>query len=98
MEQYIPENWILIGKRKGLGLTQEEVAEKAGVTLKQYQSYESCAGREFSSSSMRIVGQVLAALELDPTDFANGEYSWKSLDGDTRPASVRWESHCEQHG
>ena len=71
----VPDRGILIGQREKMGLTQEEVAKKAGVTLKQYQMYESHDGREFSSTSMRIVNAVLTALELDPTAFANGEYS-----------------------
>jgi len=71
---YVPESGLLRGQREKLGFTQEQVAEKAGITLKQYQSYESCEGREFSSSSMRIVNAVLTVLELDPTSFANGKY------------------------
>lgn len=89
-EHYIPDHGILIGRREELGLTQEEVAEKAGVTLKQYQSYESCDGREFRTSSWGIVNAVLTALQLDPTDFTNGEYSWESEDGDTRPVKERF--------
>ena len=71
----VPERGMLIRQREKLGLTQEEVAERAGITLKQYQQYESHEGREFSSSSMRIVNAVLKVLELDPTAFANGEYA-----------------------
>ena len=77
--KYIPERGILIGQREKLGLTQEEVAEKAGITLKQYQLYESHEGREFSSSSMRIVNAVLEVLELDPTAFAQGEYTFEAV-------------------
>ena len=90
MEKYIPQHGILIGRREELGLTQEEVAKRAGISLKQYQNYESDEGREFSDSSWRIVNAVLSVLELDPTDFANGEYSWQSLSGDTRPVKVRF--------
>ena len=75
----VPDRGVLIGQREKLGLTQEEVAKKAGVTLKQYQMYESHDGREFSSTSMRIVNAVLTALELDPTAFANGDYSLEPL-------------------
>ena len=78
----VPDRGVLIGQREKLGLTQEEVAEKAGVTLKQYQMYESHDGREFSSTSMRIVNAVLTVLELDPTAFANGEYSMRPLSED----------------
>ena len=79
---YVPERGILIGQREKLCLTQEEVAKKAGIKLEQYQMYESHDGREFSSSSMRIVNAVLTALELDPTAFAKGEYSMRPLSED----------------
>jgi transcriptional regulator with XRE-family HTH domain len=78
----VPERGILIEQREKLGLTQEEVAKKSGVTLKQYQMYESHDGREFSSTSMRIVNAVLTALDLDPTAFAKGEYSLRPLPED----------------
>jgi len=81
-EVIVPDRGILIGQREKLGLTQEEVAKKAGIKLEQYQKYESHGGREFSSSSMRIVNAVLTALELDPTAFANGEYSFEPLPED----------------
>jgi len=79
---FIPERGVLIGQREKLGLSQEEVAQKAGIKLEQYQKYESLDGREFSSSSMRIVNAVLTALELDPTTFANGDYSFEPLPED----------------
>lgn len=77
----VPENGMLIGQRKKLGLSQEEVAKKAGIKLEQYQRYEEI-GANISSSSMRIVNAVLTALELDPTAFANGEYSFEPLPED----------------
>jgi len=77
----VPDKGVLIGQREKLGMTQEEVAVKAGIKLEQYQMYESHESR-FSSSSMRIVNAVLTALELDPTAFANGEYSFEPADGD----------------
>lgn len=77
----VPENGMLICQRKKLGLSQEDVAEKAGIKLEQYQRYEEI-GANISSSSMRIVNAVLTALELDPTAFANGEYSFEPLPED----------------
>lgn len=74
----VPENGILKGQREKLGLTQEDVAKKAGIKLEQYQRYEEI-GVNISSSSMRIVNAVLTALELDPTSFANGEYYLEPL-------------------
>jgi len=73
--RYVPDRGVLLRQREKLCLTQEEVAKKAGIKLSQYQMYESHDGREFSSTSMRIVVAVLTALNLDLTAFANGEYS-----------------------
>ena len=77
----VPDKGILIGQREKLGMTQEEVAAKAGIKLEQYQMYEGHESR-FSSSSLRIVNAVLTALELDPTTFASGEYFFEPADGD----------------
>ncbi|GHU97737.1 hypothetical protein FACS1894211_00090 [Clostridia bacterium] len=74
----VPENAMLISQREKLGLTQEETAKKAGVTLEQYRRYEK-KGVNISSSSVRIVNAVLTALELDPTLFKKGEYSLMPL-------------------
>ena len=70
---YLPENAVLITQREKLGLSQDAVAQRAGITLEQYQRYEK-QGVNISSSSLRIVNAVLTALELDPTAFANGDY------------------------
>ena len=78
----VPDHGMLIGQREKLGLTQEEVAKRAGITLKQYQTYESCEGREFSSSSYQIVHAVLKALELDTSAFGKGEYVFEELPED----------------
>ena len=77
----VPENGMLIGQREKLGLTQEEVAQRAGIKLEQYQRYEQC-GVNISSSSLRIVHAVLKALELDTTAFDNGAYVLKPLPED----------------
>ena len=79
-ERYVPENWILIKQREKLGLSQEEVAERAGIKLEQYQRFESMEHQSsFPVSSMRIVNAVLTVLELDPTAFVKGEYSFETL-------------------
>ena len=80
-EVYVPDRGILIGQRKKLGLSQEEVAKKAGIKLEQYLKYESHDGH-FSTSSMRIVNAVLTALELDPTSFAEGKYAFRPVTED----------------
>lgn len=77
----VPENWMLIKQREKLGLSQEETAKKAGITLKQYQKFES-GDRNISSSTFRIVNAVLTALELDITAFDNGDYTLEPLSDD----------------
>lgn len=77
----VPERGMLIGQREKLGLSQEDVAAKAGIKLEQYQKFESHENR-FSSSSLRIVNAVLTVLELDPTAFAKGEYVFEPLPED----------------
>lgn len=74
-ERYVPENWILRDAREKLGLTQQQVSDKARIQLRQYQRFES-GERELSSSSFNIAHKVLNALELDLTSFANGDYSF----------------------
>lgn len=80
-EVYVPDRWKLIKQREKLGLSQEEVAAKAGIKLEQYQRYESTENG-FTSSSLRIVNAVLMALELDTTAFANGKYAFEPLPED----------------
>ena len=54
-------------------LTQKQVAERAKITLQQYQKFESGA-RNIMTSSFRIACRVIEALELDITAFFHGEY------------------------
>ena len=54
-------------------LTQKQVAERAKITLQQYQKFESGA-RNIMSSSFRIACRVIEALQLDITAFFHGEY------------------------
>lgn len=54
-------------------LTQKQVAERAGITLQQYQKFESGA-RNIMTSSFRIACRVIEALELDISAFYHGEY------------------------
>jgi len=75
------ESGILAGQREKLGLSQEEVAKRAGIRLEQYQRYEQC-GVNISSSSLRIVHAVLQALELDTTAFDKGDYVFEPLPED----------------
>ena len=68
------EKTILLEARKKLGLTQTHVANKASITLRQYQKFE-CGERKLSSSSFWMASKVLQALELDITIFASGGYA-----------------------
>ena len=54
-------------------LTQKQVAERAKITLQQYQKFERGA-RNIMTSSFRIACRVIEALELDITRFFHGEY------------------------
>lgn len=68
------EKDILLETRKKLGLTQQQVADKAKIVLRQYQKFES-GERKLSSSSFWIASKVIQALELDITTFACGGYN-----------------------
>jgi len=81
LEKMVTERGMLIRQREKLGFTQGEVAERAGITLKQYQRFENLEFG-FSSSSVRIVNAVLTVLELDPSAFAKGDYALRPLDED----------------
>lgn len=81
LQRFVPENWMLIDQREKLGLSQDEVAERAGIKLEQYQRYEQ-NGVNISSSSLRIVYAVLTALELDTSAFGKGEYAFEDLPAD----------------
>jgi len=68
------EKTILLEARKKLGLTQTQVAEKARITLRQYQKFEG-GERKLSSSSFWMASKILQVLELDVTTFARGGYT-----------------------
>lgn len=80
---FTPQAKILKDRRESLGLTQQQVATAAGITLRQYQRFET-AERLLSSSSMRIGMSVCDALALDPHRFAHMPLSKISPD---QPAS-----------
>ena len=69
----VNENWILRDYREKLGLTQQEVADRAKIKLRQYQRFES-GERNLSSSSFNIACRVIEALELNITKFHHGDY------------------------
>lgn len=56
---------VLRSRREQLGLTQQEVADRAGIKLQQYQRLEG-GTRHLEGCSMRIGLAVCAVLLLDP--------------------------------
>jgi transcriptional regulator with XRE-family HTH domain len=68
------ETKILLAARTRMGLTQQQVADKAMITLRHYRMFEN-GERKLSTSSFLTASKVLVALELDLTAFARGDYS-----------------------
>ena len=56
---------VLRSRREQLGFTQQEVADRAGIKLPQYQRLEA-GTRQLSGCSMRIGLAICAVLLLDP--------------------------------
>lgn len=65
-------------RRKQLGLTLQEVADNAGLSIKQYQRFEA-GDRELASASFMTTVRVLKALNMDAQKYAAGEYEIKEL-------------------
>lgn len=59
---------IFAARRNELGLSQQQVADMAGINLRQYQRYE-YGERQLSSTSLRIGLSICDALQLDPHRF-----------------------------
>ena len=64
---------VLYEQRIVHGMTQKQVAEKAEITLQQYQKFESGA-RNIMTCSFRIACRVIEALGMNISDFYHGEY------------------------
>ena len=75
------EKDILIEARKKLGLTQQQVADKACVAMRHYQMFEG-GKRKLSTSSFWTASKILQALELNISTFACGGYDL--IDGDEK--------------
>ena len=69
----VEEKWILRDFREKLALTQQQVADKAKIQLRQYQRFET-GERNLSSSSFCIACRVIEALGLDITKYYHGDY------------------------
>lgn len=64
---------LLKEKRVVLGMTQQQVADKAQIVLQQYQKFES-GERNIMTCSFQIACRIIEALGMDITDFYHGEY------------------------
>lgn len=63
-----PEYAALHYRREELGLSQQEAADRSGITLRQYQRFES-GERSMASASLRIGLSICRTLDLDPYRF-----------------------------
>ena len=64
---------ILREKRITLGLTQQQVADRAKINLQQYQKFES-GERNIKTASFQLACRVIEALEMDISDFYHNKY------------------------
>lgn len=64
---------ILREKRLVLGLTQQQVAEKAKINYRQYQKFES-GERNIMTASFQLTCRVIKALDMDIEKFYKGYY------------------------
>lgn len=66
------EKEVLLQRRKELKLTQKQVADRAGIQLRQYQRFE-MGERDILSSSARIMLSICEVLNIDPYIFMGKE-------------------------
>ena len=71
---HIKANSILREKRLVLGLTQQQVADKAKINYRQYQKFES-GERNIMTASFQLTCRVIKALNMDIEKFYNGDYT-----------------------
>ena len=72
------ENMYLKIRRNQLGLTQQEVADRAEIQLKEYQRIE-MGIRNIHRVNFRTGYNVLRVLQIDIDKYMNGEYLVKEL-------------------
>lgn len=68
-------NGVLREKRIMAGLTQKQVADRAGIALQQYQKFES-GERNIMNSSFQIACRVIEALGMNISEFYHGGYTF----------------------
>ena len=66
---------VLSERRQMLRMTQQEVADRANITLRQYQRLES-GERNILTSSFGLACRVIEALDMDVSKFYHGDYSF----------------------
>ncbi len=64
------DHHILRNRRTEFGMTQQQVADAAGMQLRQYQRLEN-GERTMAGASMRIGLSICAVLKLDPYRFVS---------------------------
>lgn len=64
---------VLSERRQMLRMTQQEVADRANITLRQYQRLES-GERNILTSSFGLTCRVIEALDMDVSKFYHGDY------------------------
>ena len=72
---------VLSEKRQILRLTQQEVADRAKITLRQYQRLES-GERNILTSSFGLACRVIEALDMDVSKFYHGDYYLEEEDNE----------------
>ena len=65
---------VLKEKRQILRMTQQQVADKAKVSLQQYQKFES-GQRNIKTASFQLACRVIEALDMNVSDFYHGKYT-----------------------
>ena len=69
---------VLSERRQMLRMTQQEVANRAKITLRQYQRLES-GERNILTSSFGLACRVIEALDMDVSKFYHGDYYLEEL-------------------
>lgn len=64
---------VLSERRQMLRMTQQEVADRAKITLRQYQRLES-GERSILTCSFGLACRVIEALDMDVSKFYHGDY------------------------
>ena len=72
-QKVLSEQSMLRRARAKLGLSQQQVADKARIHMQQYQKFET-GTRNLSSATFDIACRVLEALEMDIVSYFHGGY------------------------